>query len=399
MKRSYASVLAEHLEQHRQMIFVVGPRQVGKTFLCTDLPQEYHYFNWDNQDHRSLIIGGPRRISEEIGLSQLRQEPQVIIFDEIHKYSKWKDFLKGFFDVYAARSKIIVTGSSRLDVLKRGGDSLMGRYFLYHLHPLSIREIIEPVLPSSEIHPPQRIDPQAMDALVRFGGFPEPFLKANPRFSNRWKRLRQQQLFTEDMRDLTRVQEIHQIELLAETLKYQTGQLISYTNLANKVRVSVDTIRRWITILQSLYYCFTIRPWSRNLSRSLLKQPKVYLWDWSVIDDSGAKSENFVACHLLKAVHWWTDNGFGEYGLYFLRDKEKREVDFLVTRNQQPWFLAEVKAEQKKHVSKDLFYFQKQTNAPHAFQASFSMDYVSADCFSTNEPIIVPVRTLLSQLV
>jgi len=399
MERSYSSVFIEHLKEYRQMIFVVGPRQVGKTTLCRGLRLKHYYFNWDNQDHRVLIIDGPSRIGEEIGLNQLQDEPRTIIFDEIHKYSKWKDFLKGFFDVYAERARIIVTGSSRLDFFKRGGDSLLGRYFLYHLHPLSVREIIGALLPDSEIHPPLPIDPHAFDSLYTFGGFPETFLKANPSFSNRWKRLRQQQLFTEDTRDFTRVQEIGQIELLAETLKYQTGQLISYSSLAKKVRVSVDTVRRWIAILESLYYCFTIQPWSRNVSRSLLKQPKVYLWDWSLIDNSGAKSENFVASHLLKAVHWWTDNGLGEYGLYFLRDKNKREVDFLVTKNHKPWFLVEVKTEQRKSINKELFYFQKQTGVPHAFQAVFSMDYISADCFSTRQPTIVPVRTLLSQLV
>ena len=398
MERLYSSILIEHLEEYRQMIFVVGPRQVGKTTLCRGLRPEHEYFNWDNQDHRALIIDGPGRIGEEIGLNQLQEERRTIIFDEIHKYSKWKDFLKGFFDVYAEKARIIVTGSSRLDYFKRGGDSLMGRYFLYHLHPLSVREIIGAMLPGSVIHPPLSIDQEAFDSLYTYGGFPEPFLKENSRFSNRWKRLRQQQLFTEDIRDFTRVQEIRQIELLAETIKYQTGQLISYSSLAKKVRVSVDTARRWISILESLYYCFTIQPWSRNVARSLLKQPKVYLWDWSLIDDSGAKSENFVAAHLLKAVHWWTDNGLGEYGLYFLRDKDKREVDFLVTRNHKPWFLVEVKTEQRKSISKELFYFQKQTGAPHAFQAAFFMDYVSADCFSTSQPTIVPARTLLSQL-
>ncbi len=399
MKRSYSSVLIEHLSQYRQMIFVVGPRQVGKTTLCTNLVQKHHYFNWDNQDHRALIIEGPGRIGQEIGLNQLQEKPQLIILDEIHKYPKWKDFLKGFFDVYAPQSRLIVTGSSRLDVFKRGGDSLMGRYFLYHLHPFSVREIIGSDLAEKEIQSPLPIDSQIFQSLYSFGGFPEPFLKANSRFSNRWIKLRLQQLFTEDIRDFSRVQEVHQIELLAEILKYQTGQLTNYTNLAKKVRVSVDTIRRWIKTLESLYYCFTIHPWSRNVPRALLKQPKVYLWDWSLLADSGSKSENFVASHLLKAVHWWTDNGFGEYGLYFLRDKDKREVDFLVTRNHKPWFLIEVKTEQTKSISKDLFYFQKQTGAKHAFQATFSMDYVGVDCFSTNRPTIVPVRTLLSQLV
>lgn len=381
------------------MIFMVGPRQVGKTTLCTGLTEEYGYFNWDNQDHRRLIIDGPGSIGDEIGLNQLREEPQLVIFDEIHKYSKWKEFLKGFFDVYGARSKIIVTGSSRLDIFKRGGDSLMGRYFLYHLHPLSVREIIGKRFTVDEIQPPLPIALQAFDSLYKFGGFPEPYMKANSRFSNRWKRLRQHQLFNEDIRDFTRIQEIHQIELLAELLKNQTGQLVNYTNLANKVRVSVDTVRRWINALKSLYFCFTIQPWTGNVPRSLLKQPKVYIWDWSLIDDMGGKTENFVASHLLKAINWWTDNGFGEYGLYFLRDKDKREVDFLVTRNKKPWFLVEVKTEKKKSVSKSLSYFQKQIGATHAFQAVLSMDYVGVGCFSTNTPTIVPLKTLLSQLV
>jgi hypothetical protein len=381
------------------MIFVVGPRQVGKTTLCKELVSEYEYFNWDNQDHRTLIISGPGKIGEEIGLNKLQEKHKTVIFDEIHKYSKWKEFLKGFFDVYGDNTKIIVTGSSKLDVFKRGGDSLMGRYFLYRLHPLSIREIVEPELSDDEIHPPLPIDKERFDSLYKFGGFPEPFLKTNMRFSNRWKNLRKQQLFYEDIRDTTRVQEIYQIELLAEIMKNQTGQLTNYSNLAHKVRVSVDTIRRWIKILESLYYCFTIQPWSSNISRSLLKQPKIYLWDWSQIDDTGAKMENFVASHLLKAVHWWIDNGFGEYNLYFLRDKDKREVDFLVVKNQKPWFLVEVKLDQQKSVSKNLIYFQKQIKAPHAFQAVFSLDYIEADCFREFTPKIVPVKTLLSQFV
>ncbi|MBW2220771.1 MAG: ATP-binding protein [Deltaproteobacteria bacterium] len=381
------------------MIFVVGPRQVGKTTLCTRLFPKHYYFNWDNQDHRALIIGGPTRVGEEIGVHQLQEKPEIVVFDEIHKYSKWKQFLKGLFDVYDSRIKIIVTGSSRLDVFKKGGDSLMGRYFQYHLHPVSIRETIAPEIGEKEIQPPHPIDPVDFETLFTFGGFPEPYLKADLRFSNRWKKLRRQQFFNEDIRDFTRVQEVHQIDLLAEILKHQSGQLINYSNLAKKVNVSVDTIRRWIKVLESLYYCFTIQPWSRNVSRSLLKQPKIYLWDWSLLADSGAKSENFVASHLLKAVHWWTDNGFGDYGLFFLRNKDGREVDFLVVRNQEPWFLTEVKTGQSKSISKDLFFYQKQIQTQHAFQANFAMDYVGADCFSTETPTIVPVKTLLSQLV
>lgn len=399
MERSYLSVIKEHMEQHRQMVFVVGPRQVGKTTLCTSLFQEHHYFDWDNQDHRALIIAGPNRIASEMELDRLSEKPAIVVFDEIHKYSKWKDFLKGLFDVYSPRLKIIVTGSSRLDIFQRGGDSLMGRYFIYHLHPLSVREIVQPFLKDCEIQQPQPITPEAYRTLFLYGGFPEPFIKNNMRFYNRWKRMRQQLLFREDLRDVTRVQEIPQIELLADILHYQAGQLINYSTLAKKVRVSVDTIRRWVKILESMYYSFTIQPWTTNVPRSLLKQPKIYLWDWSTIVDQGAKVENFIASHLQKAVHWWNDIGFGEYGLYFLRDKEQREVDFVVIRNQKPWFLVEVKSTQSTSIEKNLFYFNKKIGADNAFQVSFEMSYIDTDCFIIDHPVIVPVTTLLSQLV
>ena len=399
MKRIYETTLKDHLDQYRQMIFVVGPRQVGKTTLCRSLFKDHSYFNWDDQGHRNILITGPDKVAEDIGVRQIRAERHAIVLDEIHKYSKWKNFIKGLFDVYGEFLKIIVTGSSRLDVFKKGGDSLMGRYFLYRLHPLSISEILRHQPGEKEISSPVPVPPDVFDALYRFGGFPEPYLTASERFSNKWKRLRKQQLFREDIRDFSRVQEIHQIELLADMLANQAGQLINYSTLAVKINVSVDTIRRWINTLESLYHCFIISPWSRNISRSLLKQPKVYLWDWSYITDPGQRAENFVASHLLKAVNWWTDNGLGEYGLYFLRDKEKREVDFLITKNNNPWILIEVKRGADKSPSRELYLFQNLTQAPYAFQLSFSLDYADVDCFSLKVPMVVPVSTFLSQIV
>lgn len=398
MERTYTTALTQHLKKYRQMIFVAGPRQVGKTTLCQSIKHQ-HYFNWDNQDHRALIIEGPGRIASEIGLDALQKKPLIIIFDEIHKYSKWKDFLKGFFDVYGTEIKVIVTGSSRLDIFKKGSDSLMGRYFLYRLHPLSVREIIAPRMDDKKISSPKLIKKNTFEALLKFGGFPEPYLKADTKFQNRWKRLRQQQLFSEDIRSLTQIQDIFQLEHLAELLKNQAGQLTNYSSLATRVKISVDTVRRWLVTLESFYYCFAIQPWFKNISRSLQKQPKIYLWDWSLVDDPGTRAENFIASHLLKAVHWWTDNGFGEYGLYFLRDKDKREVDFLVTQDRTPWFMVEVKASQNKSISKNLHHFQKQAKVPYAFQVSFDQDYLDIDCFTTNKPVIVPAQTLLSQLI
>ena len=293
---------------------------------------------------------------------------------------------------------MIVTGSSRLDVYRKGGDSLMGRYFLYRLHPLSLAELHRVGLSDNEIHKPESHS-QDLKRLIEYGGFPEPFLKQNKRFLNRWKSLRQRQLVREDIRDLSRVQELGQIDLLVELLKHQSAQLTNYTAFASKINVSVDTIRRWIKTLQSFFYCFTIQPWFKNVPRSLLKEPKIYLWDWTSVVDEGSRLENCVACHLLKAVHFWTDRGLGDYGLWFLRDKEKREVDFLVTRDGRPWFLVEVKSSSNASISKNLFYFQEKLKAKHAFQVVFDMNYVAKDCFLHSSPVIVPAQTFLSQLV
>lgn len=291
-----------------------------------------------------------------------------------------------------------MTGSSRLDVYKRGGDSLLGRYFLYRMHPISVGELLRTGSPDSEIAPPGKLPAPDWRTLLTYGGFPEPFARAERRFHNRWTRMRFEQVLREDLRDLTRVRELAQIHLLARFLEAQAGQLTTYSGLADKVRVSVDTVRRWVVLLESLYFCFTVRPWSKQVAKSLIKEPKVYLYDWSVIEDEGARSENIVAVHLLKSVQVWTDLGFGDFSLHYLRDKLGREVDFLVARDGKPWFLVEVKTSGKRPLSVELFRFQTQTGAPHAFQLALDLPYVDADCFVRKEPVIVPALTFLSQL-
>lgn len=394
--------LLQHFQQHRQMLLLSGPRQVGKTTVAKTLGDSLAksaYLNWDNQSHRELILKGPEAIAAQFGLNQLRENLPLLVFDELHKYQHWRNFLKGFFDQYENSARIIVTGSASLETFKRGGDSLMGRYFPYTLHPASVAEC-NGVNPLGLINQePVRIDDAQWDALWRFGGFPEPFLKADQRFYNRWRKLRTEQLFREDIRDLTRIQELGQIEMLAELLRTQVGQLASYSTLARQTRVSVDTVRRWIATLESLFFCFTVKPWHKNVARALRKEPKYYLWDWSQIDDPGARVENFVASALLKAVNWWTETGQGDFGLYFIRDKQKREVDFLVTRDLQPWFLVEVKSSAKAGLSAALAYFQQQLDISHAFQLAHDLEFVERDCFTQSAPVIVPTRTLLAQLV
>lgn len=377
------------------MAFVSGPRQVGKTWVAKSVGDAY--FNWDNIDDRRQLLRGPAALAESLGLDRLRAQPPIAVLDELHKHLKWKSQLKGFFDTYGDRAHLLVTGSSRMDIYRRGGDSLMGRYLLYRMHPWSVGECIRMGSPTKEIHPPKEVKGADWDALWEHGGFPEPFLRRDVRFTRRWRSLRQAQLSREDLRDVASVRDLGTMEMLVELLVERSAQQLVYSNLAAEIQVSVDTMRRWIDLLSRMHYGFTVRPWFNNVAKALRKEPKWFLRDWSGVVDDGARAENFVACHLLKAVETWTDLGFGHFELRYLRDKRKREVDFLVVRARKPWFLVEVKLSEKS-LSSSLAYFQAQVKAPHAFQVVMNLPFEPADCFSIHRPVLVPARTLLSQL-
>jgi predicted AAA+ superfamily ATPase len=405
MKRLYEQLIKTHFAQNRQMLLLMGPRQVGKTTTARQSAEhsgESVYLNWDNGDDRQRILAGPASIAAALGLDRLREGLPVCTLDELHKFGRWKALLKGLFDTYGEQARFIITGSARLDVFKAGGDSLMGRYFGYRMHPLSVAELLAPTAADAAaplIRPPTALDAGAFADLLRFGGYPEPFLKADPRFWRRWSGTRAQQLFKEDLRDLTQVRELGQVETLAELIRQQCGQLTSYSSFARAIGASVDSIKRWIGTLESLYFCYALQPWHHNVARSLRKEPKYYLWDWSQAPDEGARAENLAASALLKAVHLWTDRGEGDFGLFFLRDKQQHEVDFVVVRDGQPWFLVEVKRSGSASLSPALERFQRQTGAPHAFQMALDLPYVERDCFEHGHPIIVPAQTFLAQLV
>ncbi|MEE4278950.1 MAG: ATP-binding protein [Halieaceae bacterium] len=402
MDRYLLSVLDAQSRNERQMLFLSGARQVGKTSLARALGERAsaaYYLNWDVVEDRRLINLGPTAVAERCGLDQLRSERSYVAFDELHRYAHWRDFLKGMFDVYEERGRFLVTGSAALTTFRRGGDSLMGRYFPYTLHPLSVAELVGPQPEAPGTRSPRPIHDDAWDALWRFGGFPEPYLRGEQRFYNRWRRLRTEQLLREDLRDLARIREIDQVELLAHALAEQAGQLSNYTSLARLCGVSVDTIRRWLTTLESLYYCYRVPPWQNNVARSLRKQPKIFLWDWSLVQDEGARYENLLASALRKACDFWTDTGYGTYGLYFVRDKQGNEVDFCVTRDGKPWLLVEAKLALSAGLSAGLHRFAEQLGVTLALQVVRDAPYAEADAFAVTGPIKVPARTLLSQLV
>lgn len=394
-KRVYEAVLAEHFRDNRQMAFLSGPRQCGKTTLAKSLADRY--FTWDDLATRRLVAGDAAGLADAAGLGIAAVEKPVVTLDEIHKFVRWKSFLKGFFDLYEDRMRLVVTDSARLDIYKRGGDSLMGRYFLYHMHPLGVAELVRPDLDVREMHPPRQIDASDWDALWNHGGFPEPFVRRDARFTHRWRKLRREQLFREDLRDLTRVADFAGIRTLSELLLARAGNQIVAASLSREIGVAEKTVKTWVATLEYFHEGFTVRPWFRNVENSIRKTPKWYQRDWCEVADEGARFENLVACHLLKAVDMWNDLGLGDYALHYVRNKAKAEVDFLVAKNGKPWFLVEAKTADAK-LSPTLGAMQRATGAEHAFQVVRDLPYAAADAFAYREPVAVSAQSFLSQL-
>ena len=404
MKRIYFDLIKYHLNNWDQMVFIEGPRQVGKTTLAKKLIAHSElniYYNWDNLEDRKLIVSGQNFIESTKLFNTVTDSKPIIIFDEIHKLPNWKNYLKGFYDTYKDQLKIIATGSSKLSLFKKGQDSLMGRYFSYNVHPLSLAEINTNVDQRFKtlINTPVNSDPKICNDLMEFGGFPDPYIHSSKIFYNNWSKLRFEQLFKEDIISVEDIKNISKLELLAYILTENSSQQINFSNLANKIQISDQTIRKWMTMLENFYFGFLLKPWSTNIARSILKEPKFYLWDWSPITNEGSKIESLIAVHLKKAVSFWNDSGKGSFDLYYLRTKDNKEVDFIVTKNNEPWFLVEVKKSPSASLNKNLAYFQEQTGAKHAFQVVFDMDYIDKNCFEYTKPIIVPAKTFLSQLV
>lgn len=357
----------------RKMAFVAGPRQVGKTTMARALladPDE-GYFNWDVESHRRRILAAPDGFWDEPG-----GRPRIVL-DEIHKYPRWKRLLKGLFDARGRTVELVVTGSGRLDVYQKGGDSLLGRYALHRLHPFTVGELIangdQQVLAPSELAD-MIAEPranaraaEALELLERFTGFPEPLFAARTERLRRWRRARRQLVLREDLRDLSRIRELGLVDQLVELLPERIGSPLSLNALAENLGVAFRTVQTWMETLARLYYLFEIRPFAGKLARTLRREGKVYLYDHSEIEDPGARFENLVALHLLKLVDAWNDLGHGDFSLHYVRDKERREVDFLVTERRRPWLLVEAKLADGDP-SPSLEYFRARLRPAHAVQ-------------------------------
>ncbi len=351
------------------MIFVSGARQTGKTTMAKDIASKEPvslYFNYDVPENKAKILAQPSFFEE---IDRKKSDKPLIILDEIHKYKEWKNYLKGVYDSYADEFRFLVTGSGRLDLSRKRGDALAGRYLHFHLFPFTVGEIsssaVRQVAPEILLDlPDQNIATRKLwETMFQVSGFPEPFLKGTKLKYRRWARSYHSQVIRDDIRNEFAVRQIDTMEALYSLVTNCVGSPFSASNQSKILKVSHNTVSSWISVFEQFFLVFRLRPYSKRISRSLVKEPKIYFYDYCRIQNEALRFENMVAVELNRAVTLWTDFGFGEYQLWYLRNKERQEVDFLVTENAKPLFMVEAKFSDVA-VSPNLIKFQNALRVP-----------------------------------
>jgi predicted AAA+ superfamily ATPase len=394
----------QELAREKSMVFLVGPRQVGKTTLSQIISKSYMnklYFNWDVPQHRARFMKNPFFFEE---LARKDPSPPLIIFDEIHKYRDWKNYLKGVYDEFHSQYRFLVSGSGRLDVYQKGGDSLAGRYYLFHLWPFTIAELgnarkeidvflKDPLGVSMAGSEDLR---EKWKRLSAFSGFPEPYLANRATTYRRWSATYSSQLIREDIRDLTGIRSIGEVETLYFLLPSKVGSPVSVPSLAADLKVSYNTVQNWLSVFDRFFLTFSVTPWSKRIARAIQKERKVYMLDTPRVEDPGANFENMIALELWRAVTSWNDLGHGQFSLHFVKNKEKQEVDFLIANGHKPFLLVEAKLSESTPTS-PLRKFQAALNIP-AVQLTEDAD--GYRLFSNNGQSILtaPAYQWLSQL-
>lgn len=326
MDRTLLSPIKEALGE--KIILLSGPRQCGKTTLAKMVEADHDYVNYDSVAHRSIL--------QEQSWDRRRK---LLILDELHKMKRWKGWLKGIYDTEGLQPPILVTGSACLETHRKVGDSLAGRYFPFRLHPLDLKE-----LNAVQLEETQEDPGLVLDRLLQVGGFPEPYLKGTQSYYNRWQRTHLDIILRQDIIELEDVRDILQIETLIELLRHRVGRPLSMAALARQLQCSDKSVKSWLTLLENMYVLFKVTPFHRNLARSLQKASKYYFYDIAQVKgDEGTRFENLVACALLKEVHFRLDCLGENWTLNYLRNKDGREVDFLLCRDDRPNLMVEAK--------------------------------------------------------
>jgi uncharacterized protein len=357
-----------------KIVFLSGARQVGKTTLAKIISKQFSnsiYFNWDDIYHQKKLVKDPYFFEKD---NRDFKKSFLVIFDEIHKYSKWKNYLKGVYDKYSNEYKFIVLGSDRLDLYVKGGDSLFGRYLNVHLFPFTLSELVKlnndygyfknNILNIPDYSADTR---EILEKLFDLTGFPEPYIRNDIKFYRMWQQSRKNLLIKEDIRDAYNIKDISLLEILTQLLPEKIGSPLSINSLTEDVGVSFDTVKNWLNLLTRFYYIFQINTYTKRIARSIKKEKKVYLYDWGEIEEKGQRFENLVALHLFKAVTLWKESGQGDANLCYIRDKEKREVDFVLTEKNEPVCLIECKLSDTT-ISPSLIYYQKKLKVKYAVQ-------------------------------
>ena len=361
----------------RKMVFVGGPRQSGKTTMAKHMCEaagvdvDRRSLNWDAAADREKII-----------LERFPAGAGTLVLDEIHKYSRWRQVVKGLYDKRGKELRILVTGSARLDHYRRGGDSLQGRYHFYRLFPLSYAELGSPSL-------------STLTDLLTYGSFPEPFLLQSEKESRRWSREYRMRVVREDLTDLERVQDVSLIEKLLLRLPELVGSPLSINALREDLQVSHQSVSRWIAMLENLYAIFRIYPFGAPKLRAVKKEAKHYHLDWTMVRDAGARFENLMACHLLKWCFYLQDTEGRDVELLYFRDIDKRKVDFVITENGRPIDFVEAKTSGKS-LSPSLRYLKLRFPAARATQVSLE---ATEDLVTKEDIFIAPASRFLSELV
>ncbi len=338
-----------------KMVFLGGPRQVGKTTLALSLlggGSKGHpaYLTWDLEADRKRIVG-----------VQLPFDQKVLVLDEIHKYARWRNLIKGIYDKHGDSTKFVVTGSARLDYYRKGGDSLLGRYHYYRLHPYSLTEL------DSELRP------DSVRLLLTMGGFPEPLVMSSERFYRRWRRERITKIVKEDLRDLENVREISLVEALVDALPRRVSTPLSINSLSKQLEVAHETVEKWISILENLYMVYRVAPYQGGKLDLVKKAQKIFFWDWCQAPEGGQRFENFIASHLLKYCHFMEDSEGHMMELRYLLDVKGREIDFVVLKDRKPLFGVEVKSSNRE-ISNSIKYFSARSKIPIFYQVHLESD-------------------------
>jgi len=345
LERYLTPVVREDLRE--KMVFLGGPRQVGKTTLSKQLlGGSAGYLNWDASEHRALLL------KRELPKSSLW------VFDEFHKYRGWRNYLKGLYDTRQSGQQILVTGSARLDWYRYGGDSLQGRYHFLRLYPLTMKELGSTA-------------PDCLESLMRFGGFPEPFFKASERAAQRWSNQYRSRLIQEDIGSIENLSDLGRLELLATALPDKVGSPLSVNSLREDIQVSPATLSKWLDVFERTYAIFRLLPFGSPKLRAVKKERKHYHFDWTVVSTPGPRFENLVAVHLLKWVHYQHDVEGREMELCYFRDVDGREVDFVVVERRKPILAVECKLSEMS-ADRGISYFKAKFPAVEAWQIALN---------------------------